>query len=134
MWMSAGMTALIAPAWMRWRYGERVCAVCGGDPVESISFPREYLVTAGLAHGADPWLVPVCGRHRRSSCWPTGVSLAMLDAHRDVSEGRAPFHHQGSFWDDTPPPASSTGVEITQTGVINRRRVTKGRASTAPVL
>lgn len=77
--------------------------MCGEAPVESISFPREYLVNAGLAHGGEPWLVPVCGWHLRSSCWPTRVALALLDAHRDVCEGRAPLHYQGSFWDGSTP-------------------------------
>jgi hypothetical protein len=95
-----GGPRLMLPAWMRWRFGERVCVICGESPTDSVSFPPEMWAVLGLAHSGPSWLVPTCTMHRRAATWPVRTALALADEHRAVMEGLPERVHQSGFWDD----------------------------------
>jgi hypothetical protein len=97
-------------AWVRWRYGERVCVVCGEAPDGSVAFPPESWVAINLAAHGEPWLVPVCGRHHQRSLWPVRVALELADEHRAVLRGDPPRTLQVDLW-DTPPPLARIGAD-----------------------
>ncbi len=78
--------------WIRWRFGERICVVCGESPVESVEFPSPMMYEHGWAGEGPPWQVPVCGRfmHLRLALWPIRTQLALTDEHRDTLNGTPP--------------------------------------------
>jgi hypothetical protein len=87
-------------AWIRWRFGERICVVCGAPPVESIEFPSPFFYELGWAGDGPTWWVPVCGRllHRMSALWPVRTQIALADEHRATMEGQPPRTYQATLW------------------------------------
>jgi hypothetical protein len=96
--------------WMRWRFGERVCVVCGDPPAGSIDFPPPWLTRHELHPRGLLWEVPVCLRHRRTTTWPVRVVLALEDEQASVSIGDGDRSELLGLWDwaasraDPPPP------------------------------
>jgi hypothetical protein len=60
---------------MGWRFGERICVVCGAPPCGSVDVPPAYWPEPFVL----VWRVPVCRAHLVFSHWPIRVQLMAVD-------------------------------------------------------